>query len=363
MAELDKGRREQYRRKVGEDFPDSLTLGPFSKRLSLRYGHNPGDPAAFLVSDSVEGPTIVSSEILQEGRGLGFINLGDMDLGLELVRELASQSGQFESVYVIVKHEIPSGVGRGASIKQAFQRAWSSDPLCSFGGVHVTSGTIDDAIAGELVMPEKNVEVIFAPEYTPESLEILKGRKDLRVVKLTADIRSEVVDDGNNYKSVRGGFLVEQRHIIRTRTADDFEVVSARQPTHEEIKAALFLWPIAYWTRSNVIVIGTENQTHGIGAGQQSRIDAADMAIRKANGANGRKQFLRSKGTFMVSDAYMPEPDVVELAATNGVTGIMYPLGSLKDSLVIDAANSHNMTMLATRRPGTTDCERVFLHR
>ena len=134
-------------------------------------------------------------------------------------------------------------------------------------------------------------------------------------------------------------------------------MVSKRKPTDEEIEAAIFNWNVACFTRSNAIVIGTKNRTHGIGSGQRSRVDAAEDAIKFSRRGYG------PEGCVMASDAFMPFPDVAELAAKNGITAIIYPLGSMRDNEVIETADSYGLAMIATKRPGETDSERCFLHR
>ena len=360
MAKLDKERREQYSRKVEEDFPGRLEMPVFIKRLSLRYGMNPGEPAAFYAEEKASGPNMASFNVLQEGKGLGYINLGDMDLGMQIVRHLYFIFDR--PTCCIVKHEMPSGVAIGENVSEAFERAFGCDPMSSFGGVYVFSHTLSQNVAQKLVEKERNVEVVCAPFYESDSLDVFKERKNLRVIQI-ADITTESVDNGLDFKRVEGGLLVQYKSRTRIRGRDDLECVSEKQPTDKQIRAAVFNWVIASYTRSNAIVIGTENKTHGIGSGQRSRIDAAYDAIRFANGRDGMIESYGSQGTFMASDAYMPFPDVVELAARNGVEGIIYPLGSERDKQVIESANEKGLVMLVTRKPGTQDCERCFTHR
>jgi len=358
---LKKSRREQYTRKTQEDFPKKLSLPKFTKKLSLRYGINPGTPAAFYAEQGASGPNMANFEILQEGKGLGFINIADMDLGQRVVKTLHSTREDLVAC-CIVKHEIPSAVALGINSHEAFYHAWHSDPLSSFGGVHVFSSEVDISTASEIVEKRKNTEVVYAPKYASEALEVFKERESLRVVKME-DIKQPSIDDGLEYKRVKGGLLVEKRFYTKILSPKDVECISERQPTEDEYQAAIFNWVVASYTRSNAIVIGTKNMTHGIGSGQRSRIDAAYDAIRIANGRNNTNHCYGSEDTFMASDAYMPQTDVVELAAEAGITGIIFPLGSIKDRDVIDTANELNLTLLATRSPGETDCERCFTHR
>ncbi len=357
---LGKERRAQYVDPVEEHLPEQLEFPGFTKSLSMRYGINPGDPAAFYAEQGASGPNMANFEVLQEGKGLGYINVADMDVGQSLIRLLHNDySGR--AAYCIIKHEIPSGVGIGPDIKTAYENAWGSDPLASFGGVHVCSQEINATIATELIDKKKNVEVVYAPSFSENALEILAQRKPLRVVQMQ-DINQESIDNGLDYKRVTGGELVQPRWETKIHTADDLECISEKQPTDDQVKAALFNWKVAGFTRSNAIIVGTQNKVHGVGSGQRSRIDAAHDAIRFANGRNGTNLSFGAKGTFMASDAYLPVTDVVELAAEEGIEGIVFPLGSIADKDVIEVGNEKGLVLLATRKPGTDSCERCFRH-
>ncbi|MCH7567967.1 MAG: hypothetical protein IIA87_00965 [Nanoarchaeota archaeon] len=361
---LDRSRRDQYKTKVVEGFPDKIVMPRFTKQLSLRYGQNPGSPAAFYIEEGATGPNMANFDVLQEGKGLGFINVGDMDLGQRVVKTLHDiYTGNGGGVACcIVKHEMPSGVALGKDAYDAFNKAWGSDPLSSFGGVHVFSAGVDDGLARLLVERERNAEVVYAPAFTEDALVVLTERKSLRVVQMS-DITEDAIDNGIEYKRVSGGLLVEKRFSTRIRSWEDVRCISEREPTEEEMKAAIFNWIVASYTRSNAVVIGTGDKTHGIGSGQRSRIDAAEQAIHFANGRGGKNESYGSKGTFMASDAYMPQTDVVEAAAEAGVTGIIFPLGSIRDQEVIDAGNERGLALIATGAPGETSDERCFFHR
>jgi phosphoribosylaminoimidazolecarboxamide formyltransferase/IMP cyclohydrolase len=359
MDRPDKSSRVQYSTKVKEEFPDNLPFGrlEFRKRFSMRYGENPGSPAAFYTEDGAGGPNMATMEVLLEGtRGLSYINVGDMDLGQRLVRKL-SEIRPGRSICALIKHEMPSGVAVGDTVEEAFDRAWGSDPLSNFGSVDVFNSAVTGPLSRLIVESARNIEVIYAPDYTPEALEILATRKTLRVVKMGASPSQPAVDNGWEFKRVAGGLLVQMRFDSKIRSADDVEVVSFRKPSAEEIEAAIFMWIIAYFTRSNAVVIGDRDKVRGIGSGQRSRIDAADCAIRFSRRGYG------PQGCVMASDAFMPFPDVVEVAAQNGITAIIYPLGSIRDQEVIDRADALNLSMIVTRKPGATDSERGFLHR
>lgn len=359
MNKPERTARSQYLSKVSEDLPEVLPFGEgrFVKKLSMRYGENPGYPAAFYQEVGASGPNMASIEVLQEGtKGLSYINIGDMDLGQRLARKLAEVTGN-SHVCVLIKHEMPSGVALGDDPVDAFQKAWKCDPLSNFGSVDVFSCRITEPLARLLVESPRNVEVVYAPDFAPEALDVLATRKVLRVVRMGAALEASSVDNGLEIKRVAGGLLVQKRFDSRIVSPDSMDIVSARKADAEEIRAALLNWTVACFTRSNAVVIGKSDKTHGIGSGQRSRIDSAEDAIRLSRRGYG------PEGCVLASDAFMPFPDVVELAAKHGITAVITPLGSIKDQEVIDRADQLGLSMIATRKPGEVDSERCFLHR
>ncbi|NOR14681.1 MAG: hypothetical protein GQ544_03150 [Candidatus Aminicenantes bacterium] len=359
MAKIDKTTRAQYRTQVEEDYPETMTVGDlkFKKKLSMRYGENPGYPAAFYQEEGATGPNMASLEVLQQGsKGLGYINVGDMDLGQRLARKLTTiYPGH--NVCVLIKHEMPSGVAMGEGTAEVFRKAWQCDPLSNFGSVDVFNFTMDEELAQAIVEPGRNVEVVYAPDYEPAALEVLAGRKPLRVVRMGARLEEPSQDQDIEMKRVAGGLLVQKRFDSRITSHDSVDIVSQRKPTQEELDAAVFNWTVACFTRSNAIVIGSRDKVHGIGSGQRSRIDAAEDAIRLSQRGYG------AKGCVMASDAFMPFSDVVELAAQHGITAIIYPLGAMRDNEIIARANELGLAMIATKSPEETASERCFLHR
>jgi len=355
----DASARKQYFTKTKEDFPELMDIGgqKFLKRLSMRYGENPGYPAAFYVEEKAAGPNMATLHVLQEGsKGLGYINVGDMDLGQRLAKKL---TGIYPArhVCVLIKHEMPSGVAIGEAPLETFEKAWQCDSLSNFGSVDVFNFAVDAALARLLVESPRNIEVVYAPDFAPEALEILAGRKPLRVVKMGAPLTDSAADNGLDFKRVAGGLLIQKRFDSKIVSAESVDVVSRRKPSAEEVQAAIFNWTVACFTRSNAIVIGKADKVHGIGSGQRSRIDSAEDAIRLSRRGYG------PEGCVLASDAFMPFPDVVELAARHGITAVIYPLGSVKDEEVIARADELGLAMIVTRRPGEVDCERCFLHR
>jgi len=359
MSKPERTARSQYQTKVREDFPEVLRLGDdtFVKKFPMRYGENPGYPAAFYQEEGAAGPNMGQLEVLQEGsKGLSYINVGDMDLGQRLARKLVQIFPERQAA-VVIKHEMPSGVALGDDAVGTFEKAWKCDPLSNFGSVDVFSFGVTEPLARLLVESLRNVEVVYGPDFTPEALEVLATRKVLRVVKMGAPLDRPSLDNGLEVKRVAGGLLVQKRFDSKIVSPESVDVVSKRKPSPEEVRAALFNWTVACFTRSNAVVIGTADKTHGIGSGQRSRIDSAEDAIRVSRRGYG------PEGCVLASDAFMPFPDVVELAGKNGITALIYPLGSIKDQAVIDKADELGLAMIITRKPGDIDSERCFLHR
>ncbi len=359
MDKIDKSSRLQYSTKIKEDFPEVFQFAgqEFRKKIAMRYGENPGYPAAFYVEVGAAGPNMATMEVLQEGtKGLSYINVGDMDLGQRLAKKL-TEIHPGKHICALIKHEMPSGAAIGDAAEETFEKAWGCDALSNFGSVDVFNYEITEPLASLLVQSRRNIEVVYAPDYAPAALGTLASRKTLRIVKMGSPIGDAAVDSGLEFKRVAGGILLQKRFDSRIRSPRDIDVVSRRKPTAEEVEAAIFSWIVACFTRSNAVVIGTKDKVHGIGSGQRSRIDAAECAIRYSRRGYG------PEGCVMASDAFMPFPDVVELAAQNGITAMIYPLGSIRDQEVIDRANALNLAMIITRKPGETESERSFLHR
>ncbi|RJQ22095.1 hypothetical protein C4580_01320 [Candidatus Woesearchaeota archaeon] len=346
-------KRDDYRKSQEEDFPEELIVGgvSFGKERGLRYGWNPGQPAAFYREIGAHGPTLGNMRILQENpnKRLGYINMEDASAALSIVHQLHQLYGNKEKIVAVMKHVIPSGVGKGSSVTQAFERAWKCNSLSAFGGVVGVSDVVDESLARLLGSKEYFVEAIVAPGYSDSARELLAQKKDLRVLEVGA--LEEIVESPVEYKRVRGGLLVQERYQTKVRGPNDLKVVSARQPTQEELDTAVFLWNVCGFVRSNAIVIGDSVQTIGIGSGQQSRIDSFDLAVRYAQTRSG----LGCRGKVAASDAFFPKADCVELAAREGISAIVYTLGSIEDKSSIAVANEHGIALLDAS-------ERCFTH-
>lgn len=321
-----------------QPFPSRLTL-EFVKRQDLRYGENPHQSAAFYVEEG-EGPTPgggVSSLRQLSGKELSFNNILDLDAALELVREFEEPGA------VIVKHTNPCGAGCANTLVEAFRRAYSGDPVSAFGCIIGFNREVDEETAEEVTSPGHFVEAIIAPSFSREALEVLRTRRkwgqDLRLLEVGPLLRPTPSLD---IKRVGGGILVQTRDIDDQRYTADGKVVTTASPAIEDIRDMRFAWIVAKHVKSNAIVLAREGAVVGVGAGQMSRVDAAEIALKKAG--------PRAQGAVMASDAFFPFRDSIDLAAGAGVKAVIQPGGSTKDEEVIKAAEEHGLAMVFTGR-------------
>ncbi|HEX6126000.1 MAG TPA: bifunctional phosphoribosylaminoimidazolecarboxamide formyltransferase/IMP cyclohydrolase [Pyrinomonadaceae bacterium] len=300
-----------------------------SKAADLRYGENPHQKAALYTTGESGG--LAGAEQLH-GKEMSFNNYVDADAAWNLVQDLE------ECAVAIIKHTNPSGVGIGNSNLQAYRRALSTDPVSAFGGIVAFNRPVDADAARSVI--EVFSEVIVAPEYEPEAIEIFRSKKNLRLLKIqpTGIERQARVE----YKQISGGMLVQEADNYKV-TESDFRVVSERNPTPEEIRALLLAWRVCKHVKSNAIVLANEYQTIGVGSGQMNRVDSVRIAEMRA----GRFD-LPVEGSALASDAFFPFRDNVDEAAKMGVTAIIQPGGSVKDADSIAAANEHRLAMVFT---------------
>jgi len=308
-----------------EGYTNSITL-TFEKVQDLRYGENPHQTAAFYKEPLNVSGSIVDAEQLH-GKELSFNNINDTNAALELLKEFD------KTACVAVKHANPCGVGTGETVYDAYMKAYECDPVSIFGGIVAINDIVDSKTANEI--NKIFVEIVVAPEYTVEALEILKSKKNIRILKLN-NIRDK------NYKSydmkkVNGGMLIQDTD---NGELNELKVVTNRKPTDEEMENLRFAWKVVKHVKSNAIVLAKDGMTVGIGPGQVNRIWAAQNAIEQA----GEK----SSGSVMASDAFFPFPDVAEAAAKAGVTAIIQPGGSLNDDKSIEVCNKYNIAMIFT---------------
>lgn len=315
-----------FNRLVDNRFPDQLTI-PYTKEKVLRYGENPHQQAAFYKNAIGEEGTLATAE-QKNGKELSYNNINDANAALELVREFE------EPAVVAVKHMNPCGVGIGSNLYEAYQKAYEADPVSIFGGIIAVNRQVDAQTAAE--MKKIFLEIIIAPSFTDEALDILKSKKNLRL--LTLDGASP---EQNTLKlqSVGGGLLVQEEDK-RTVNKEDCQVVTNRAPTEEEWEQLLFAWKVVKHVKSNAIVLARDFRTAGVGAGQMNRVGSARIAIEQAG--------ERAKGSVLASDAFFPMKDTVETAAAAGITAIIQPGGSIRDKESIEEANRHGIAMIFT---------------
>jgi phosphoribosylaminoimidazolecarboxamide formyltransferase / IMP cyclohydrolase len=309
-------------------FPESLTIH-MDKRMKLRYGENPHQEGSFYVEPDIDRPCISNSVQLQ-GKELSLNNIYDTDAALEAVKDYQ------ETACVIVKHNNPCGVATDENVMEAFLKAKACDPVSSFGGIVAFNRDVDDAVAKELA--GMFLEVIIAPGYSDEALKTLSEKGNLRVMKTPPLDKS--VKAGLDFKKVVGGALVQDRDTGIENDFNNMRIETKRQPTDEELSALKFAWKVCKHVKSNAIVFANDGQTVGIGAGQMSRVDSVKIATIKAE--------LPTKGAVLASDAFFPFRDGIDEAAKAGITAIVQPGGSIRDSDIIEACDEHGMAMVFT---------------
>lgn len=312
---------------VEEKTPENLTV-TFEKVQDLRYGENPHQQAAFYRLPNPVPGTIASAEQLH-GKELSYNNINDADAALAIVKEFT------QPAVVAVKHMNPCGVGIGSTIEEAYDKAFSADPVSIFGGIIAANQVIDEKTA--LKMSEIFLEIIMAPDFTQEAIDILSKKKNIRLLKM-GEIKPSTTPQ-QRYQTVAGGLLVQDQDIKEV-SKEELEIVTERKPTENELEQLLFAWKVVKHVKSNAIVLAKDQQTIGVGAGQMNRVGAAKIAIEQA----GDKCFR----SVLASDAFFPMADTVEAAAKAGVTAIIQPGGSIKDADSIAEANKHGIAMVMT---------------
>lgn len=333
-----------------DQFMDNLVLG-YNKVFSLRYGENSHQRAAYY-EPAFQGdiPSLRGSQI--QGKPLSHNNINDLDGAFHAVWDLDSTG------CVIVKHAAPCGIALGANPREAFEAAFQGDPVSAFGGIVAFNCPVDRDCAE--AMKQIFLEVVAAPCFTQDALEVLKAKKNLRLLKLPPAFAHRdklwgrlntgacepVLGGRYTVKTAMGGLLVQERDLLLP-DAEEWEVVSKRQPTEEELSTLKFAMTVCKHVKSNAIVLARGFQTVGIGGGQPNRVDAVRIAIKRAGD--------RTKGACLASDAYFPFPDAVLEAAKAGITAIAHPGGSIRDQESIDAADEHGIAMILTGN-------RHFLH-
>ena len=311
--------------------PERLVLS-FEKVRDLRYGENPHQKAA-VYRDSLSDNCIATARLAAGKKELSYTNILDADAAYRLIRELKN-----ECATIVIKHTNPCGVGKGKTLIESCQNALQTDPVSAFGGVYAFTRKVDSETAN--LLSDKFVELVLAPGYEPEALNILSAKKNRRILDLTDLLTAGI--DSKNYRRVYGGILYQDRDEL---LIDDskVKVVTKRQPTRDENDALMFGWRIVKHVKSNAIVLCSKDQLVGVGAGQMSRVDSCKIALTKAKEAG-----LETKGAVMASDAFLPFRDSADLMAKAGVTAIIQPGGSIRDSEVMQAADEFGLAMIFT---------------
>jgi phosphoribosylaminoimidazolecarboxamide formyltransferase/IMP cyclohydrolase len=317
----------------------SLDQNPLGDRIlysgslveRMRYGENPHQEAAFYIDQQAPKGSLATADQLQ-GKALSYNNIADSDAALECVKQFAAPA------CVIVKHANPCGVAVAGGILEAYEKAFKTDPTSAFGGIIAFNRPLDVATAKSII-DRQFVEVIVAPEIGDDAAEILKEKKNVRVLR-TGDWAES--SGGFDFKKVSGGMLVQGSDRGRI-TGDDLKVVTDKAPTPEQIEDMLFAWTVVKYVKSNAIIFCKDNMTIGIGAGQMSRVYSTKIAAIKA-----ADEELEVKGSVMASDAFFPFRDGIDAAAETGIAAIIQPGGSMRDDEVIQAANEHGLAMVFT---------------
>ena len=293
----------------------------------LRYGENPHQAAALYGN---------FHEFFQQlhGKELSYNNILDLTAAANLMAEFVADG----PTLAILKHTNPCGMGQGATLREAWEKAYATDKQAPFGGIIVVNSPLDGACAEAIA--EIFSEVIIAPEFTAEALGVLQKKKNLRLLKI---LKSPLAAQPWDIRSVGADSFLVQERDRRITSAVDLKIVTRRKPSPEEFQAMLFGWRVVKHVKSNAIVYAAADRTLGIGAGQMSRVDSSRIAVWKAGEAK-----LALHGSAVCSDAFFPFPDGLIAAAEAGATGAIQPGGSVRDAEVIAAADERNMAMVFT---------------
>jgi len=324
----------QYLRQDMEGLPEEMTVA-LKKRYGLRYGENPHQQAAFYSEQMVgakQDTGITWAEQLW-GKELSFNNILDADAAWGVVIDYAAPTVD------VIKHTNPCGLAGHDNIAEAYRRALSGDPVAAFGGIVACNRKIDLATAEEI--RKTFYEIVIAPEYEAKALEVLKKKKNLRILVAELPPAYGKAPAGYlDFRRVKGGFLVQTSDSLAEGDVS-LKTVTKREPTEAEVADLLFAWRAVKHVKSNAILLVKDKTLLGMGAGQPSRIISAQIAKEKAGGE-------KTKGSVLASDAMFPFPDVVEAAAEGGITAIIQPGGSIRDEDSIKAADKHNIAMVFT---------------
>ncbi len=312
-------------------YPSTWTL-QVEKVEEMRYGENPHQAAAFYRDPGAREASVATARQLQ-GKALSYNNVADTDAALECVKGFQAPA------CVIVKHANPCGVACAGTLREAYDRAFEVDPTSAFGGIIAFNGTVDAEVAGA-ILDRQFVEVVIAPEVSPDARDRFSAKANVRVLETGAwpAVPGAEID----LKRIRGGLLIQDRDTAVV-PEEDLRVVTERQPTEAEWRDLRFAWEVVRHVKSNAIVFAGQQRTLGVGAGQMSRVFSTRIACEKAAEAE-----LDLEGSVLASDAFFPFRDGVDQAAQAGAAAIIQPGGSMRDSEVIAAANEYGLAMVFT---------------
>lgn len=310
----------------GVEFPEKLTLA-YKEKEQLRYGENPHQTASFY-KEVVESKGNLSDAIKLHGKELSYNNINDVNGALEALK------GFTEPTVVGVKHSNPCGIGSGKDILEAYEKAYECDKSSIFGGIIAANREIGIEIAEKI--NEIFIEIVMAPSYTEEALEILTQKKNIRLLEIKNIINIDYKE--KDIKKVLGGVLIQDRDTALIE--GDLQLVTDNKPTDRDIEELLFAWKSAKFVKSNGIVISKDKATIGIGLGEVNRSWAVENAVKRA----GEK----ARDSYVASDGFFPFRDSIEMLANAKVRAIIQPGGSIKDSEVIEEANKHGIIMCFT---------------
>ena len=299
-------------------------LSAYEKVTDLRYGENPHQKAAFYKEIGTAHGMGALKQL--HGKELSYNNIVDMEAAWNMVWEFTDPAA------CIIKHTNPCGAATAATLHDAYINAYEADSVSAFGGIVALNREVDAATAEE--MSKIFLEVIMAPAFTKEALDILEGKKNIRLIELSKPESGQVT-----VKKVSGGLLVQTEDDIQEDRAN-YKVVTKVQPTEEQWKALEFAWKLVKHVKSNAILISNEKRTLGVGAGQMNRVGSAKIALEQAGEA--------AKGAVLASDAFFPFGDTVETAAKHGIAAIIQPGGSIRDEESIKAADEAGIAMVFT---------------
>ena len=309
-------------KKLSNDF--TLT---FTKHSEMRYGENPHQAAAAYTIPGDRSNNILNAKIHQ-GKKLSYNNIMDADAALSCLKEFNS------TACVIVKHANPCGVALGANMLNVYKRAFNADSLSAFGGIIAINQPCDDILAEEI--SKVFVEIVLAPAFTKKSLEIFSKKKNLRVLEVgNIQSREQLLE----IRNVVGGVIVQETDTS-ILSEENLQVVTENKPSNNDMKTMLFGWKVLKHVKSNGILIVKDNTTVGVGAGQVSRVDSVDIAMKKSGES--------IKDSILCSDAFFPFRDSIDKIAGSGIKAVLQPGGSVRDDEVISACNEHGIAMVFT---------------